>query len=207
MSIIQEKYNSLFYFTGYTYDPAQWKDKAGVADGTGVPLEFQTANSRLHKELAGVLNDLNVSYIPILNKYMPKCYQGAHCYVQPFKNMIIVSFLEGYTPKSTGQKTVFNVKVHASSKFLLDDKARHQYDIPIYNPNFLILNYFSSFFSFRRFTLRELSGNLTDLIYISRKTPGWIDPDADFISNYERNLKIKFNSSFVKCLYTSLVDG
>lgn len=125
MSIIQEKYNSLFYFTGYTYDPAQWKDK--ITEGIAIPSEFQLANSRLHKELAGVLNDLNVSYIPIVNKHMPKCYQNAHCYVQPFKNMIIVSFLEGYVPKSTGQKTIFNVKVHASSKFLLDDKARHQY--------------------------------------------------------------------------------
>lgn len=145
MSIIQEKYNSLFYFTGYTYDPAQWKDKTGVADGVGIPLEFQTANSRLHKELAEVLNDLNVSYIPLVNKYMPKCYQNAHCYVQPFKNMIIVSFLEGYTPKSTGQKTVFNVKVHASSKFLLDDKARHQYTIKnftIYLSIYIYLFYF-----------------------------------------------------------------
>lgn len=36
--------------------------------------------------------------------------------------------------------------------------------------------------------------------------PGWIDPDTDFINNYERNLKIKFNTAFVKCLYTGLVD-
>lgn len=203
MSIIQEKYNSLFYFTGYTYDPAQWRDKAASAEGVGFPAEFQLINSRLHKELAGILKDLNVSHIPIINKYMPKCYQNANCYVQPFKNMMIISFLEGYTPKAMGQKTVFNVKVHASSKFLLDDKARHQYFLHIY---YKYKKQFIDVIIYRRFALKELSKNLTDLIYISRKMPGWIDPDTDFINNYERNLKIKFNTAFVKCLYTGLVD-
>lgn len=58
----------------------------------------------------------------------------------------------------------------------------------------------------RRSTFKDLSDRLSDMIYISRKTPGWIDPDADFINSYKRSLKAKFNTAFVKCLYTSLVD-
>lgn len=127
MSIIQEKRNYAFTFTGYAYDALQHQEKAQSGDDVGGILTgVQLANSRLHKELAGALNDLNISSIPTINKYMPKSYQNTHCYVQPFNDMIIVSFLEGYAPKPAEQKTEFSIKIHASSKFLLDDKARHQ---------------------------------------------------------------------------------
>lgn len=131
MSIVQEKSNYVYYFAGFRCDEqssAAPSPAPALSSPPALPLPppgLLQANVRLHRELAKALDHFNVVSIPMISKVVPKVYDEHSCYVRNMFKSVLVSFLDHYDPKKASSKTLFCVRMHATSQSLLADKILH----------------------------------------------------------------------------------